>query len=57
MTYIQLIQFYCVVGSAFYSQFMTLALDTKCNDSYWGRMYVARVARLTCFCFWITRGR
>jgi len=40
VTYIQLIQFYCVVGSAFYSQFMTLALDTKCNDSYWGRMYV-----------------
>lgn len=40
VTYIQLIQFYCVVGSAFYSQFMTLVLDYKCDDSYLGRMYV-----------------
>jgi len=40
VTYIQLIQFYCVVGSAFYSQFMTLVLNYECDDSYFGRMYV-----------------
>lgn len=40
VTYVQLIQFYCVVGSAFWVQYTTYFQGNACNDSYWGRSFV-----------------